>query len=390
MGNACLCAAVVDSTVTSSTATKTTLPEFHPRNTTSCSPDHDALINDLVRRLNPSPKGQYHLLYKKGKQASTTTVSTARTTSTTTTIPASTTTTTTTTTSSTRLVQRRVKPDGVACIGTSGTHIYAIRYPKDAISEQRPVSEQCPVMTDNEPTTIVDLTKDPYVPASMIVPPRVPVTDWVCVSEELSIFVCDVGLSSMECDLLVQTTEQVCKGNYAAYTYAKQTLGCREFPTLAHDCWEVVHRVTHAIWMYSGSTKICHLDDREPHIVKYDVTKKERQKLDMHTDKSEWTFLIALSDGCGLDYEGGGTFFEALDATVHVQRGHALIFPGKLRHCGQRINKGLRFLLVGFLVDKDLAAQQQQQQQQVLSVSSEPAALQVSPVQVISISTVEN
>ena len=175
MGNACFCAAVVDSTVTSSTATKTTLPEFHPRNTTSCSPDHDPLIHDLVRRLNPSPKGQYHLLYKKGKQASTTTVSTARTTSTTTTIPASTTT-TTTTTSSTRLVQRRVKPDGVACIGTSGTHIYAIRYPKDAISEQRPVSEQCPVMTDNEPTTIVDLTKDPYVPASMIVPPRVPGT----------------------------------------------------------------------------------------------------------------------------------------------------------------------------------------------------------------------
>lgn len=47
-----------------------------------------------------------------------------------------------------------------------------------------------------------------------------------------------------------------------------------------------------------------------------------------------------------------GTFFECLDATIHVQRGHALIFPGKLRHCGQRITSGLRFLLVGFLVDK--------------------------------------
>jgi hypothetical protein len=72
--------------------------------------------------------------------------------------------------------------------------------------------------------------------------------------------------------------------------------------------------------------------------------------------------LIALSDGCGLDYEGGGTFFEALDATVHLQRGHALIFPGKLRHCGQRITKGLRFLLVGFLVNKA-------NQQQTTSVS---------------------
>ena len=83
-----------------------------------------------------------------------------------------------------------------------------------------------------------------------------------------------------------------------------------------------------------------------------DVTKKERQKLDMHTDKSEWTFLIALSNGSGMDYEGGGTYFECLDATVHIQRGHALVFPGKLRHCGQRITSGLRFLLVAFLVDK--------------------------------------
>jgi hypothetical protein len=83
-----------------------------------------------------------------------------------------------------------------------------------------------------------------------------------------------------------------------------------------------------------------------------DDSKKERQKLDMHTDKSEWTFLISLSNGCGMDYDGGGTYFEAMDATVHVQRGHALVFPGQLRHCGQRITCGVRFLLVGFLVDK--------------------------------------
>jgi hypothetical protein len=188
------------------------------------------------------------------------------------------------------------------------------------------------------------------------------VKDWVCVSEEFDIYICDTGLTYTECNALVQTTEQVCKGQYAAYTYAKQTLGCREFPTLAHACWDPVHRVTHSIWSTFPSSLKLQLDDREPHIVKYDVTKKERQKLDMHTDKSEWTFLIALSDGCGLDYEGGGTFFEALDATVHLQRGHALIFPGKLRHCGQRITKGLRFLLVGFLVNKA-------NQQQTTSVS---------------------
>jgi hypothetical protein len=250
------------------------------------------------------------------------------------------------------------------------------------------------------------------------------VLEWVTVSEEHKIYIADVGLTSEQCDELVATTEQVCRGQYAAYTYAKQTLGCREFPILAQASLGPVHTIVHAIIHKfplpiskekktttttttttttakatttqpspvdttntttktgdhdddgtvkdqnrnktvtsvkdGGMDKIqkevtvrrLQLDDREPHIVKYDVTKKERQRLDMHTDKSEWTFLIALSNGCGVDYEGGGTYFECLDATVHIQRGHALVFPGKLRHCGQKITSGLRFLLVGFLVDK--------------------------------------
>lgn len=175
--------------------------------------------------------------------------------------------------------------------------------------------------------------------------------DWTTISSEHHIYVADVGLTVAQCDEIVAVTEQVCRGQYAAYTYAKQTLGCREFPVLAATCLPAAHTVTHAITEFCQNTDLS-LDDREPHMVKYDVTKKERQKLNMHTDKSEWTFLIALSNACGMDYEGGGTYFECLDATVHLQRGHALVFPGKLRHCGQRITAGLRFLLVGFLVDK--------------------------------------
>jgi len=178
--------------------------------------------------------------------------------------------------------------------------------------------------------------------------------DWVAVSEDHNIYIADVGLTGLQCDHIVNITEQVCRGQYAAYTYAKQTLGCREFPVLAQTSFPPAHTVTSVIIkrLAAGKQQKLQLDDREPHIVKYDVTKKERQKLNMHTDKSEWTFLIALSNGCGVDYEGGGTYFECLNATVHIQRGHALIFPGKLRHCGQKITSGLRFLLVGFLVDK--------------------------------------
>jgi hypothetical protein len=185
------------------------------------------------------------------------------------------------------------------------------------------------------------------------------VKDWVTISAEHHIYVVDVGLTPAECDRIVAVTEQVCRGQYAAYTYAKQTLGCREFPELANVVHSAVHSVTHSILEFSalhtvqgGKHNALALDDREPHMVKYDVTKKERQKLDMHTDKSEWTFLLSLSNGSGFDYSGGGTYFECLDSTIHIQRGHALIFPGKLRHCGQRITWGLRFLLVGFLVDK--------------------------------------
>lgn len=198
------------------------------------------------------------------------------------------------------------------------------------------------------------------------------VVGWTTVSEKHDIYVVDLGLTSKSCNDIVTTTEQACRGRYAAYTYAKQTLGCREYPFLAQAALGPVHSMVGAILQrFDGMgpdakekakknqaiLKECYqqalqLDDREPHIVKYDTSKKERQKLDMHTDKSEWTFLIALSNGCGLDYDGGGTYFECLDATVHIQKGHALVFPGKLRHKGQAISNGLRFLLVGFLVEK--------------------------------------
>lgn len=314
---------------------------------------------------------------------------------------------------STRLIVRR-RPIAAAEEGTHGTHLYAIRYPPDDVVENKKViassnsessrlQEQCPPRCGQREkkrrtTSSTDPAAEPIPepPRPSPAPPqhsplptegltdffqparmkqsktsKQTIHEWVTVSEEHCIYVVDVGLKPAQCDKIVQVTEQVCRGQYAAYTYAKQTLGCREFPILAQACAPPVQAVVQAILGLPSSAgpstsskprgnngkgdqpqQHLQLDDREPHLVKYDVTKKERQKLDMHTDKSEWTFLIALSNGCGLDYDGGGTYFECLNATIHVQRGHALIFPGKLRHCGQRITRGLRYLLVGFLVDK--------------------------------------
>jgi len=184
------------------------------------------------------------------------------------------------------------------------------------------------------------------------------VDEMICVDKANRIYVCDIGLTSAQCDFIIDTTERCSHGTYAAYTYAKQTLGCRDYDELATVCEWPVMRAYSSICNHlenneeGESKRVLVLDEREPHLVKYDTSKKERQKLDMHTDKSEWTFLIALSDGDGADYDGGGTYLECIDATIHLQKGHALIFPGKRRHRGQKIFNGSRFLLVGFLVEK--------------------------------------
>mmetsp|Transcript_22163 Transcript_22163/g.54849 ORF Transcript_22163/g.54849 Transcript_22163/m.54849 type:complete len:564 (-) Transcript_22163:315-2006(-) len=270
------------------------------------------------------------------------------------------------------------------------THIYAVRYSENdgsgsvGIAEiQRETSRSIhrnETRTESPPYPAMDINNSQqedascgiYSTANMALPPKRDVVGWTTVSEKHNIYVVDLGLTSKSCNDIVTTTEQACRGRYAAYTYAKQTLGCREYPFLAQAALGPVHSMVGAILQrFDGMgpdakekakknqaiLKECYqqalqLDDREPHIVKYDTSKKERQKLDVHTDKSEWTFLIALSNGCGLDYDGGGTYFECLDATVHIQKGHALVFPGKLRHKGQAISNGLRFLLVGFLVEK--------------------------------------
>jgi len=229
-----------------------------------------------------------------------------------------------------------------------------------------------------------------------------PVTDIVCVNKEQSIYIADIGLSAMDCRTIIGVAEHCSRGTWAAYTYAKQTLGCREYDALASVCVGPVMTATATIMEELEEPFVDNkdvdkkdetggghddttcsiaavsetrppeerrpdsapqirprykrqlvLDDREPHLVKYDISKQERRKLQIHTDKSEWTVLISLSEGCGADYRGGGTYFECIDSTVHVSRGHALIFPGKLRHRGQAIANGCRFLLVGFFVDEE-------------------------------------
>jgi len=219
-----------------------------------------------------------------------------------------------------------------------------------------------------------------------------PINDILSIDSSIGIYVCESGLTAVKCQEIIDAAECLAshKGAWSAYTYAKQTLGCKEYDGLAEAsedpvmtaCATVRDRLEE-VWASSGNNndsgssrekehdaipaadtpdegnveetmkpKKLVLDTREPHVVKYDISRMERRKLDMHTDRSVWTFIIALSEGRGQDYAGGGTFFEELNATVHLQRGQMIIFRGKLRHRGVKILYGRRYLLVGFLVEQ--------------------------------------
>ena len=225
------------------------------------------------------------------------------------------------------------------------------------------------------------------------------VNDILTIDSSSGIYICETNLTTLKCQEIIHAAETLAqhKGAWSAYTYAKQTLGCKEYDDLAEACEDVVMTACATVrdrledmWAVSGGggsddnekkepvardagavdepgddntiekkeepimepKKALVLDTREPHVVKYDISRMERRKLDMHTDRSVWTFIIALSEGRGEDYAGGGTFFEKLNATVHLQRGQMIIFRGRQRHRGVKILYGRRYLLVGFLVEE--------------------------------------
>lgn len=302
------------------------------------------------------------------------------------------------------------KNDGEVGVDTSSSHSIVL-----------------PPSSSSSSSSFMNLGAMIYSDVSVIQNNTSPISDeMLCIDAALGIYVCESGLSVTDCQAIIQEADAHAKtkGGWSSYTYAKQTLGCRESDRLAFVCAKPVmtacatvrHHLSYdyqeeeeegeeqsstpstysttittgaedegcygiildnnydeATTQVSGcgggeggerspsssgsqspNKKELVLDIREPHVVKYDTVNAEHRKLGMHTDKSEWTFLIALSMegnlGQGGDYMGGGTYFQALDLTVHLQRSQMLVFRGKLRHCGVTIQAGCRYLLVGFLV----------------------------------------
>ncbi|KAL3773130.1 hypothetical protein ACHAWO_011798 [Cyclotella atomus] len=90
-------------------------------------------------------------------------------------------------------------------------------------------------------------------------------------------------------------------------------------------------------------------------VVKYDAS-EGRVELGLHRDGLLVTANIALNDWT--EYEGGGTFVEGLpdfmNNPIRLQKGHVLLHPGDVRHGGAPITKGIRYVLVCFILDTSI------------------------------------
>ena len=61
---------------------------------------------------------------------------------------------------------------------------------------------------------------------------------------------------------------------------------------------------------------------------------------------------IALNSS--MDYTGGGTYFVDLGRALKIEQGHYISFPGNLRHGGDPITSGTRYILAMFLYVCDI------------------------------------
>ena len=81
-------------------------------------------------------------------------------------------------------------------------------------------------------------------------------------------------------------------------------------------------------------------------VLKYDAA-SGNDYLGVHHDGSLLTFLIGLNEL--ENFEGGGTYFEALGKAIRYEAGHLCCHPGIVRHGGDKVTSGVRYVLAAWI-----------------------------------------
>ena len=104
--------------------------------------------------------------------------------------------------------------------------------------------------------------------------------------------------------------------------------------SLAAECFPSAVGDATDLWVYRGL------------VVQYDAAAGLTHQ-PTHRDGALISCVIPLSERAA--YEGGGTFVEPLGRAIALEQGCALLHPSAVRHAGQRIHKGERWVLALFL-----------------------------------------
>ena len=88
-----------------------------------------------------------------------------------------------------------------------------------------------------------------------------------------------------------------------------------------------------------------------PHSVSLLRYNSTHPRTDVHVDNGILALTLALSSKS--DFTGGGTFFEHIENIVEMNEGEVTIRPGSIRHGGNKVSSGTRYVLGAFFLLED-------------------------------------
>eukprot|EP00930_Biecheleria_cincta_P076345 TRINITY_DN63558_c0_g1_i1.p1 TRINITY_DN63558_c0_g1~~TRINITY_DN63558_c0_g1_i1.p1 ORF type:complete len:383 (+),score=86.81 TRINITY_DN63558_c0_g1_i1:153-1151(+) len=140
------------------------------------------------------------------------------------------------------------------------------------------------------------------------------------------------------------TTDLPCSCVPAIDSWVRASLRSRVLPKLAERHGWLPADVDTAASSEHTASRLAY---RDLFFVRYSAAAGGQNGLALHRDGSIISFNILLNDPS--EFEGGGTFVEADNQAYLIGQGDCFVHSGKLRHGGNPVTRGQRFVLVAFI-----------------------------------------